>query len=134
MKRLIIFFCISMFSSIVADGGSIIGLDFSPGSSYNRINLKTVQDTGDYLNGGRLFLYPTEIEFNQNPRVYVSVELNLNSSLTDPYVAVISANSTTDVTIKVYRIDAVTGTSTEAANNEVQLHIFAIEILESNPV
>ena len=134
MKRIITFFCVTIFSSLGADGGSIIGLDFSPGTSYNRINLETVQDSGNYVNGGFIVSYPASgVTFIQNPRVWASVELNVNSSLTDPYVAVVTANSTTSATIKVYQISA-GGVITEAANDEVIVNFLAIEVIQPNPV
>ena len=133
MKRLIIFFCITRFSSVGAtDSGAIIGIDAFPLNSYDRINLQTVQDNSNYQNGGLVFTFPSFNVFVQIPRIYVSVQLNENSSSTDPYVAVITATDFTSTTVKVYRISS-GGVITEAANDEVMVNMLAIEVLLGSP-
>jgi len=78
----------------------------------------------DYTNGGLTFAYNTP--FNNIPRVLITIELNNAPSPTDTYSAVISANSTTSVTVLVYKISN-GGTVVEASSNEVKITMFAVD-------
>lgn len=78
----------------------------------------------DYVNGGLTFTFNTP--FTNIPRVLITVELNNAPTATDTYAAVISANSTSSVTVLVYKVSN-GGTVTEAATNEVKVTIFAVD-------
>jgi hypothetical protein len=126
MKYLILFFCISTFSSAIADIGAMIGIDSTQGSSDARVNVFTSKDLIGYSLGGTVYNFPSVIvNPHADPRVYVTVQLNINSSLTEPYVAVVSAINFLNATITVYRLSP-GGTITEAANGEVDLNILVI--------
>ena len=83
-----------------------------------------VTNRQDYINGGLTFMYNTP--FTNIPRVLITIELNNAPSLTETYSAVISLNSTSSVTILVYKISN-GGTVAEAASNEVKVTIFAVD-------
>lgn len=122
MKRIIAFFCISMFSFINIDArtGNTIGT-----FSGARRCLQTNYDAYNYENGGLTVFYDAFPPFDIQPRVVVSIQLNENSSLTDPYMAVITANTTTEAIIKVYKLSG--GVVTEAVTDEVIVTIFVVE-------
>src|SRR3990172_9356635 len=126
MKYFILFFCISTFSSAIADIGAMIGIDSTQGNAYARVNVFTSKDLIGYANGGTVYIFPAIIVSPaSDPRVYVTVQLNINSSLTEPYVAVVSGINTLNATITVYRLSP-GGTITEAASGEVDLNILVI--------
>lgn len=79
-----------------------------------------------YVNGGLTFTFNNT--FNNIPRVLVTVQLVSPASPTTTYSAVITAISTTSVTVMVYDISN-GGTVAEAATNEVDVTMFAIDNL-----
>ncbi len=83
-------------------------------------------DTASYVNGGTTFNYPSEL-FSNAPTVRISLEENSTAySTSQIFVAEITANSSASTTIRVNLVT--TSTITEANNDEVTVHIFAIEI------
>ena len=78
----------------------------------------------DYTNGGLTFTY--DVPFINIPRVLITIELNNPPSPTETYSAVISANSSTSVTVMVYKISS-GGAVAEALTSEVKVTIFAVD-------
>lgn len=94
-------------------------------SSITRSAIYIVSDEQIYTSGtgGIVFTYPTDL-FTLPPVVQISVKSNISHPATEAYVAEISANSTTDTTIMVYKINA--GVITEAASNDITVCLLAI--------
>jgi len=80
-----------------------------------------------YTNGGLTFTFNNP--FTNTPRVLVTVQLINAASPTTTYSAVITAVSTTSVTVMVYNISN-GGTVAEAATNEVNVTMFAIDDIQ----
>lgn len=80
-----------------------------------------------YTNGGLTFTFNNA--FTSTPRVLVTVQLVNAASPTTTYSAVITAVSTTSVTVLVYNISN-GGTVAEAATNEVNVTMFAIDDIQ----
>ena len=84
-------------------------------------------DNAAYVNGGVTFTYPTGL-FSTTPSIRVSLEENGTAySSNQVFVPHITSSSATSVTIRVNLVT--TTTITEASNDEVTVHIFAIELL-----
>jgi len=83
-------------------------------------------DNASYVNGGVTFTYPAGL-FSTTPTIRVSLEENATVySTSQVFVAHITSSSATSVTIRVNLVT--TSTISEASNNEVTVHINAIEI------
>ena len=83
-------------------------------------------DNASYVNGGVTFTYPVGL-FSITPTIRVSLEENTTAySTSQVFVPHITTSSATSVTIRVNLVT--TATITEASNDEVIVHIFAIEI------
>ena len=84
-------------------------------------------DNASYVNGGLTFTYPPGL-FSITPTIRVSLEENGTAySTSQVFVPQITSSSATSVTIRVNLVT--TATIAEAANDEVTVHIFAIELL-----
>lgn len=92
-------------------------------------------DNATYVNGGVVFSYPEGL-FSTTPTIRVSLEENATAySPSQVFVAHITASSATSVTIRVNLVATstiaslvTTSTITEASNDEVTVHIFAVEM------
>ncbi len=81
-------------------------------------------DSVNYVNGGITFTYPAGV-FSATPRVQITIQLqNAVYNSAESYVPEITANSTLSTTVRVNRVTV--GAITEAATNDVSVHVYAI--------
>ena len=130
MKRIIISLLLftNTYSVLAQSPGRITGL--FPRDNTNTPVTFSIQQPFEitfvaYQNGGYVITYDTP--FEGSPIVFPSVILNSNSLANSTYLAVVSANSQTSSTITVYRIPLAGGAIVEAATDEVEIGIFALQ-------
>jgi len=118
-----------LISNFLCEGaitGGLSTFESYPGGITKNSVTPCCVDTASYVNGGTIFNYPTGL-FSSTPTIRVSLQENLTAYSTNQvFVAEITANSSTSTTIRVNLVTA--STIIEASNDEVIVHIFAIEI------
>jgi hypothetical protein len=132
MKKFIVLLSAIISSQIayaVPVPGSVIG-ETTDSATILRYRIPFEEDTAPYAAGGVIFNYANT--FENSPEVFVSIALPtiLAFDPTVSYSAVVTSNTVASVTIRVNKLvyDAVSGTTTieEAATNEVNVNIFAL--------
>jgi len=130
MKYFTNLFLLLLINSFFCEGASITGnlskFEETISGVIENSLVNWCADSASYINGGITFNYPAGL-FSSTPSVRVSLQENGTVYSTNQvFVAEITTNSSTLTTIRVNLIT--TSTVTEAGNDEVIVHIFAIEI------
>jgi hypothetical protein len=82
--------------------------------------------SASYVNGGVTFMYPAGL-FSSTPSLRISIEENVtNYSNSQVFVPFITSSTTSSVTVRVNLVTSLT--VSEAATDEIIVHIFANEV------